>query len=202
MFWAIIDLPTPFGPRSTALLASLMKSSPISPSMAARSQRLGQDQSKSQSGLKLPIRASLRRRSRLRRRRSYSSQSSSLESQSVAATSFQCASRPCRCRASARLRSASGSVMGGVLELIVGVQGMRAHRRIAVLGAGRQRGGDRRRLATGLTPALEGEANGIGVRHAAVERLADGDLQFGSAVALKEAGQADGDGAEIAAAFG
>ena len=44
--------------------------------MAARSQRLGQFQSKSHSGLKRPIWAACSRRSRLRRARSCSSQSS------------------------------------------------------------------------------------------------------------------------------
>ena len=41
--------------RRMALVASLRKSSAISASKAARSQRLGQVQSKSQSGLKRPI---------------------------------------------------------------------------------------------------------------------------------------------------
>src|SRR5215472_4304300 len=76
MFWAIIDLPTPFGPTSTTLVASLRNSSVISVSMATRSQRLGQAQSKSQSALKRPIWAVRNRRSRLRRARSCSSQPS------------------------------------------------------------------------------------------------------------------------------
>src|SRR4051794_27977334 len=39
--------------------------------------------------------------------------------------------------------------------------------------------GDRRGLTRPFAPAFEGEADGIGIRHVAVERLADGDLQFG-----------------------
>src|SRR5208337_1632582 len=55
MFCARVDLPTPLGPTTTILAASLRKSSAISASMAARSQRLGQFQSKSHNGLKRPI---------------------------------------------------------------------------------------------------------------------------------------------------
>jgi len=53
----------------------------------------GQFQSKSQSGLKRPIRASFKRRSRLRRCRSCSSQASSVATQSAAITCGQCANR-------------------------------------------------------------------------------------------------------------
>ena len=81
MLRAMVDLPTPLGPTTTALPASLRKSSAISASMAARSQRVGHDQSKSASGLKRPILASLSRRSRLRRARSVSSQSSKVAAQ-------------------------------------------------------------------------------------------------------------------------
>ena len=55
MLRASVDLPTPLGPTRMALVASLRKSSAIRASKAARSQRLGQVQSKSQSGLKRPI---------------------------------------------------------------------------------------------------------------------------------------------------
>src|SRR5208283_1749601 len=41
MFCASVDLPVPLGPVSTTLVASLRKSSCISPSMPARSQPLG-----------------------------------------------------------------------------------------------------------------------------------------------------------------
>jgi len=58
---------------STTLVASLRKSSCISPSMPARSQLFGQSQSKSHKGLKRPIWAARMRRSRLRRARSSSS---------------------------------------------------------------------------------------------------------------------------------
>ena len=53
----------------------------------------GQFQSKSQSGLKRPIRASFKRRSRLRRCRSCSSQASNVATQSAAITCGQCANR-------------------------------------------------------------------------------------------------------------
>ena len=52
---ARVDLPMPLGPANTTLLASLRKSSDISASMPARSQLLGQSQSKSHKGLKRPI---------------------------------------------------------------------------------------------------------------------------------------------------
>src|SRR4051794_18824800 len=76
MFWAIVDLPTPLGPTSTTLVASLRNSSVTNASTVERSHRLGQDQSKSQSGLKRPICAERSRRSRPRRASSCSSQPS------------------------------------------------------------------------------------------------------------------------------
>src|SRR5271165_6585991 len=99
MFCARVDLPTPFGPTTTILAASLRKSSAISASMAARSQRLGQFKSKSHNGLKRPIWALRSRRSRPRLARCRSSQSSSGATQASVATSGQCATRPCRCSA-------------------------------------------------------------------------------------------------------
>jgi hypothetical protein len=74
---------------------------------------------------------------------------------------------------------------------------VRLHRRIARLHIRGQLGGDRRRFSAGFAPALQCDANGVGMRHAAVERLADGDLQFGGTVAVEQPEQAHGDGAQI-----
>ena len=53
-----------------------------------------------------------------------------------------------------------------------------------------------------LALALERQAHGVGVRHIALQRLEDGGLQLGGAVALEQPQQGGGDGAEIGAAFG
>ena len=79
---------------------------------------------------------------------------------------------------------------------------MRPHRRVARLHIRGQVDVDRRGLATLLAPALQREADGIGMRHVAVERLADGGLQVGGAVAIEQPRQSIGDGAEIGAALG
>src|SRR3954451_7126010 len=202
MFWARVDLPTPLGPTRTALPASLRKSRAIRASMAARSQRLGQVQSKSQSGLKGPIWAACRRRSRRGRWLSWSSQSSNGGSQSAAATSGQCASSPCRCSASARARSACGSVIGDILEAVIGCERVRLHRCITGLNMLGQHDGDRRWGAVLLTLAVEREAHGVGVRHVALERLLDGGLQGGGAVPVEQLQQRGGDAAERHAASG
>src|SRR3954471_5385011 len=184
MFCARVDLPTPLGPTRTTLATSARKSSAISASMAERSQRLGQFQSKSQSGLNRPICASFSRRSRLRRRRSCSSKSSSGATQPDPTASGQWASRPCRCNASARARRVSASFIGGILELVIESKRVRLYRRVARLHVGGQLDGDRRGLATLLAPAFEGETDGVGMRHVALERLTDGGLQLGGAVAV------------------
>ncbi len=98
---------------------------------APRSQRFGQLQSKSQSGLKRPIRAALTRRSRLRRARSCSSQSSSGATQPAVAISAQWAVRPCRCSAVARARKVSGLLIGLVFQLVIGLEPVRLHGHIA-----------------------------------------------------------------------
>ena len=100
-------LPTPLGPTTTALPASLRKSRAMRASMAARSQRVGHDRSKSARGLKRPILASFSRRSRLRRARSVSSQSSRLAAQPETWASAQWARRPQARRRSARWRKPS-----------------------------------------------------------------------------------------------
>src|SRR5665213_2400117 len=171
MFCAIVDLPTPFGPTSTMLVASLRNSSVINASTTARSQRLGHDQSKSQSGLKRPICAERSRRSRPRRARSCSSQPSSGVTQASAATSFQCASSPWRLSAAARARCVSGSVIGWVLELVVGFERVRSHRPVARLAMRGQHHGDRRVAAVLLAMALEREAYRVWVRYIALSLI-------------------------------
>jgi hypothetical protein len=94
MLRAMVDLPTPLGPTSTALAASATKPRRISSSMLWRSHWAGQFQSKSARGLKRPRRALAKRRSRPRRARSCSSQPISGSSHSAAAISSQCASSP------------------------------------------------------------------------------------------------------------
>src|ERR1700692_3212990 len=202
MFWAIVDLPTPFGPTSTTLVASLRNSSVISASTAARSQRLGQDQLKSQSGLNRPMWAERARRSRPRRARSCSSQPSNGMSQGSAATSFQCASSPCKLSAAALARCVSGSVIGWVLELIIGFERMWLHRRVAVAHMRGQHHGDGRIAALLLSLTLQREADRVRVRHIAFQRLEDGGLHRGGIVTVEQPQQTGCDGAETAAAFG
>ena len=79
---------------------------------------------------------------------------------------------------------------------------MQLHRRIAGPHARGQVDVDRRGLAALFAPALEGEADGIRMRDVTLECLADGGLQVGGAVAVKQPGQPVGDGAKIGAAFG
>src|SRR6202162_5130670 len=172
MLRASVDLPTPLGPTRMALVASLRKSSAISASKAERSQRLGQVQSKSQSGLKRPVWAPRRRRSGLRRVRSCSSQSISVASQPAAAASPQCASRPCRLSALARLCRASRLLIALLLELVIGFEPVRLHVGIARLDMVGQNDGDGRCLVAQLAAVIECEPHRIGMRHAARDRLA------------------------------
>jgi hypothetical protein len=53
-----------------------------------------------------------------------------------------------------------------------------------------------------LALAIEREAHGVGVRHVALQRLADGGLQGGGAMAVEQLQQRRGDAAERRAAFG
>jgi hypothetical protein len=79
---------------------------------------------------------------------------------------------------------------------------MRAHRCVAsrdVL-AQAQRGG--RRQALLLAGAFQRQAHGIGMRHAALQRLGDGRLQRRGAVAVEQAQQRGGDRPEVVAAPG
>src|SRR5215472_13429005 len=200
MFLAISVLPTPFGPITITLVASLRKSSDISASMAARSQRLGHFQSKSQSGLKRPIRASRKRRSKLRRARSSSSQSTSDGTQPSVRASCQCATKPCSCNALARVRKISrSSLIGCLLQLVVAVEVVWSHGRILCTHMLRQLDGDGGKLSALLAATLERKAHGIGVRHVARQRFGDGGFQFGGAVARQQPHQRGGDGSEIVA---
>src|SRR5882724_5043714 len=169
MLRASVDFPTPFGPTRTMLLASLRKSSDIRASKAARSQRLGQVQSKSQMGLKRPIRASRKRRSRLRRARSCSSQSIKLCTQLSVATCVQWASRPLRWRALARVCKASRLFIGLLLELVIGIEPVRRDVGIARLDVGGQIDGDGRRFLALLAALFERQTHRVGMRHAACE---------------------------------
>src|SRR6516164_2362734 len=202
MFLAISVLPTPFGPITITLVASLRKSRDISASMAARSQRLGHFQSKSQRGLKRPIWASLKRRSKPRRARSCSSQSRRDGTQPSATASVQCASKPCSCSALARVRRISRSVLiGCVLQLVIAVEGMRPYRRILCPHVIGQVGDDGRKLLVLLATALESQAHGVGMGHIALEGFGDSGFEFGCAVACQQAHQGGGDGAEVVAAL-
>src|ERR1700722_2094127 len=202
MFCASVDLPTPFGPTRTTLVASARKSSAISASTAARSQRLAQFQSKSQSGLKRPIWAVFSRRSRLRQARCVSSHSSSGATQASVATSGQCDTKPYKCSASARLRMVSSSVIGTLLQLVIGFECVWLHRRVTCLHMGGQHDGDLWRVTALFAPAFESESHGVRMRHIALQRLEDGELQIGGAGAIEQPHQRGGDGAEIGAAFG
>ena len=59
--------------------------------------------------------------------------------------------------------------------------------------------GDGGCLAALLAAAFEGEAHGVRVRHIAGQRLGDGGLQFGRAVAVEQPLQTDSDGTEVGA---
>src|SRR5215468_2693635 len=206
---ASVDLPTPLGPTKIGLVASLRKSRDINASMAARSQRFGQLQSKSQIGLKRPIWAALRRRSKLRRDRSCSSQSRSAGTQSAAATSDQWAKRPCRLSALARPCKASrlfvgfiGQFLHLVVELVIGSELMGSYRHITGHDMVGQNDGDGRDLLTQLAPMLERQSHGVRVRHVTVERLDDGRLQIAGSVTLQKSHQGGCNSSEIVAALG
>src|SRR6516225_209023 len=176
MLRARVDFPTPFGPTRTTLVASLRKSSDISASTAARSQRLGQFQSKSQIGLKRPMRAWRKRRSRLRRARSCSSQSMRVCTQLSVAACVQCARRPLRLSALARTSKVSRLFIDWLLELVIGFEAVRGDVGIARLDVGRQIEGDVRRGLTLFAALLKRQAHRIGMGHTTCERFADGGL--------------------------
>src|SRR5260221_949536 len=186
IFCARVDLPIPLGPTRIALVASVRNSSDIRASMAAWSQRFGHFQSKSHRGLKRPICASLRRRSRLRRARSCSSHSMRSWSHPAAVASCQWASRPWRPSALALAWRASRLFIGRSLELVVEFEPGRSDGNVARLDMVGQIGGDGRQLWALMAPPLKGEADGAGGRHGAVERLADRGLPIGGGGAVPE----------------
>src|SRR4029077_19394266 len=183
------------------LVASLRKSSDIRASKAGRSQRLGQFQSKSQIGLKRPIWAERRRRSRLRRARSCSSQSSSTLTHLAAVASAQCARTPWRLSALARACSVSRLLIALILELVVGFEPVRLDGDVAGLDVCGQIDGDGRWLMAQLATALERQTHSVGMRHVVMECLADRGLALGGTGAVEQSRQGDGDGTEIAAAL-
>ena len=79
---------------------------------------------------------------------------------------------------------------------------MRLHRGVARLQMRRQRDADRRWLAALLAPPRQGQAHGVRMRHATLQRLEDGGLHLGGAGLRQQTHQRGGDGAEIGAAFG
>ena len=66
---------------------------------------------------------------------------------------------------------------------------MCAHWRVSAGNALGEHQRHRRRRAGSLARALQCQANGVGVRHAALQRLRDGGLQRSGAVAIEQAGQ-------------
>ena len=50
-----------------------------------------------------------------------------------------------------------------------------------------------------VAPAVKGEANGVGVRHVALDRFEDGRMQFGDRALLANAGECRRDRAEVVA---
>ena len=62
--------------------------------------------------------------------------------------------------------------------------------------------GDRRRVTALFATTFQRQAHRVRVRHVALQRLEDGGLQLGGAIAVEQPLQTNGDGAEIGAAFG
>src|ERR1700693_1780330 len=99
--------------------------------------------------------------------------------------SCQWASRPWRHSALALACRASKLFIGRALELVIEFEPGRSDRNVARLNMVGQIGGDGRQLLAFMAPPLKGEADGAGVRHVAIERLDDGGLQLGGAVAVQ-----------------
>src|ERR1700733_15428015 len=81
---------------------------------------------------------------------------------------------------------ASRLFIGRPLELIIEFEPGRSDGNVASLDMVGQIGGDGRQLLALMAPPLEGEADGAWVRHVAIERLDDGGLQLGGAVAMMD----------------
>jgi hypothetical protein len=63
-----------------------------------------------------------------------------------------------------------------ILKLVIGFERMRPHRRISVAHMRGQHDGDGWGIAELLASAFEGEAHGVWVRHAALQRIESGGL--------------------------
>ena len=123
---------------------------------------LGQFQSKSQSGLKRPIWASLQSPLQAAAARVPAPPSrAAAATQARLATSRQCASSPCRLQRSGAGAQCVGLSHRTLLELVIGFERMRPHRRVTRLHMRGQLDGDRRRFATLFAPAFEREAHRI-----------------------------------------
>src|SRR5471030_1197808 len=173
MFFASMVLPTPFGPATTTLPASCIKSSDIRASIAPRSHFFGHFQSKSHTFLYRPICAFWMRLSRLRWVRPSSSHCTTCSTQSHWATSCQCASKPCRCKASARWRRDSSLFIVVLLyrKLIVAVEPVGRDRFVAfahMLGQQHRHGW---RQVPFFAPSLQGKAHGVRVGRIASHRF-------------------------------
>ena len=72
---------------------------------------------------------------------------------------------------------------------------------VARLQVGRQRQGDWRCLLAVMAAAFERQAHGVGMRHIAVESVADGGLELAAPYG-RAGGSGGGDGAEVVAALG
>lgn len=95
-------------------------------------------------------------------------------------------------------------VMSNLLavQLVIVVERMGSHDQVTETRIGWQ--GDRQRwwLLTLRAPALQRQADRIGMGHRPRERLIDGRLQLAGAVAVEETRQGRRDGAEVFPAFG
>src|SRR6202789_4725879 len=108
--------------------------------------------------------------------------------QPAAAASGQCASRPCRCRALARGRKASGFFMTHLLQLVIDLEGMRTHGLVARLDMRRQGEGNRWGLLAVIAAAFERQANRGRAWHITLKRLDDGGIELAPAAGLPRAG--------------
>ena len=84
-----------------------------------------------------------------------------------------------------------------ILQLVIGLEGMRPHGHVARTHMGWQRHVDRRDLLAVFAAALQRQAHGIWMWHIAIERRHDGRLQLGSPVAPQQTHQGGRNGAEI-----
>jgi len=72
---------------------------------------------------------------------------------------------------------------------------MRPHRGVTLLHMLGQHEIDPWRLAALFAATLKGQTHGVGMRHVALQRLKDGRLQIGGAVAVQQSDQGGSDGA-------